>query len=168
MKRGEFCKENKAIQLSNPSSSELKPLQLTADHRNIPSLLSLPHIHLSIHLFIHFISLHQCFKPTNYHQLPPDGLYPCSCFSCPFRRPCINKPVVTNKKGGEWWLFKAHLRESEKKPTFHTQGGLKAPPVFYGLVQETRMRTNWKNHKGGGNCTSPELKKTRKPESLPY
>lgn len=48
--------------------------------------------------FIHFFPLRRCLKPTNYHQLPPDGLHRCSRFSCPFKQPCINKPVVTNKK----------------------------------------------------------------------
>lgn len=60
-----------------------------------------------------FFSLRWCLKPTNYHQLPPDGLHRCSRFSCPFKLLCINKPVVTNKKGGERWLFKAPLREGE-------------------------------------------------------
>lgn len=117
--RGVLCIENGRIQLSLPSTSTQKPFNQTTairpDHRSIPRPLSFsPSL---IHSFIHssIFPLLRCFKPTNYHQLPPDGLCPCSCFSWPFKQRCINKPVVTNKKGGERWLFKALLRERERE-----------------------------------------------------
>lgn len=58
--------------------------------------------------------------PVNYHQLPSDGLPPCSCFLWPFVQFCINMPAVTNK-GGEWLLFKALL--SERKAQFTPKEG---------------------------------------------
>ncbi len=109
----------------NPSIKQLRSSLTTAASPG--RFHSFSFIHSSI------FPLLRCFKPTNYHQLPPDGLCPCSCFSWPFKQPCINKPVVTNKKGGERWLFKALLRERERKPTFHTQREKKHRLPFMGL-----------------------------------
>lgn len=131
---------------SCPSRQALpqKPFNQTTtikpDHCSIPGRF---HPLSFIHSFIHFPLL-QRFKPTNYHQLPPDGLCPCSCFSWPFKQPCINKPVVTNKKGGERLLFKALLREREGAHVSHP-GRVKAQPAIYGAVQGPGMGTN----KGG-------------------
>lgn len=100
----------------NPSNKQLQSGLTTVASPGC--FYSLSFIHSSI------FPLLRCFKPTNYHQLPPDGLCPCSCFSWLFKQLCINKPVVTNKKGGERWLFKALLRdrkkEREREPMFYT------------------------------------------------
>lgn len=50
--------------LSHPQAAFIRPHSFT--HSSISPLL-------------------RCFKPTNYHQLPPDGLCSCSCFSWPFK-----------------------------------------------------------------------------------
>lgn len=70
--------------------------------------------------FIHssIFPLLRCFKPTNYHQLAPDGLCPCSCFSWPFKQLCINKPVVTNKKGGERVIIQSPPTRERGSPRF--------------------------------------------------
>lgn len=122
----------------NPSIKQLRSSLTT-----VASPAAFIRSHSFIHSFIHFPLL-QRFKPTNYHQLPPDGLCPCSCFSWPFKQPCINKPVVTNKKGGERLLFKALLREREGAHVSHP-GRVKAQPAIYGAVQGPGMGTN----KGG-------------------
>lgn len=109
--RGELCIENGRIQLSlhpalprDPSFKRLRPSPTTVASPGCFHLFSF--IQSFIHSSIFFPLLGRS-KPTNYHQLPPDGLCPCSCFSWPFKQPCINKPVVTNQKGGERLLFKA-------------------------------------------------------------
>lgn len=64
--------------------------------------------------------------PVNYHQLPPDGLCPCSRFQWPFIQRCINMPAVANK--GDEQLFIQSPPVSEESP-FHTGGGVKAVSV---------------------------------------
>lgn len=121
--------------------------------------------------FIHssIFPLLRCFKPTNYHQLAPDGLCPCSCFSWPFKQLCINKPVVTNKKGGERVIIQSPpTREREEAHVSHP-GRVKAPPAIYGAVQGPGMETNNERRETGCNGSGYEKKERLNTERFsPY